>query len=105
MNGVPLQETFSWYDTRERRALPPKSLFVLLFTLVLLVTVPATGFWFLEHYPALQWMSTVAAVLLACLMVDATLTYQRYKNWSGEWLCGDCKGVFAPEMARRALER
>ncbi|MEH6583309.1 MAG: hypothetical protein V7754_15320 [Halioglobus sp.] len=101
MDGVSLEGAFRWYDERAHRACPPKSLFVVLFLMTLGAMIPAMGFWVLEHYAAQYWLVTVAALLLACLIVDALLTLRRYKDWVDEWLCGDCQHSFklAPVLA------
>ena len=99
MKGTPVSGAFNWYNERTQYAFPPKSLFVVLLLMMLAATVPAAGFWFLEQYPALEWLGTMAVVLLACLAVDLILTHRRYKSWAGEWLCGDCQKVFVPERA------
>ena len=96
MCDVRPQGVFSWYDDSEPQALPPKSLFFMLLVLIAVLSVPAVGFWLLEHYPAVIWLVSVAALLSAVLLVDILLTYRRYKDWVGQWLCGSCREVFAP---------
>jgi hypothetical protein len=96
VEGITLEGVFNWYDKRVRHAYPPKSLFVILGLLVLGLSVPAMGFWFLGHFPALQLLVGIASVLIACLLIDFLLTYKRYRNWVEEWLCGECQNVFVP---------
>ena len=95
MDGAAFGDAFGWYDEKAHHAVPPKSLFIVLSLLLLGLAVPAAGFWFLQHYPALQLLGSVAGILFVCLLTDVLLTYRRYKTWAGEWLCGDCQKVFA----------
>lgn len=104
MNGASLQGAFGWYDERAHHACPPKSLFVVLLLMTLGAMIPAMGFWVLEHYAAQQWLIAVAGLLLACLVVDAVLTFRRYKDWVGEWLCGDCHQSFTPTPVLELIE-
>jgi len=94
MDEVPLTGVFSWYSARVPHAYPPKSLFLMLLLLMLGMALPAGGLWLLEHYQALQWLSILAMVLLAALLIDVLMTYRHYKSWGGEWLCGECRSVF-----------
>jgi len=65
---------------------------------IAVLTIPVTGFWVLEHFPAVTLLLSIAALLLVLLLVDVLLTYRRYKVWVGQWLCGRCRGVFAPTL-------
>ena len=90
------QGVFSWYGDDEPQALPPKSLFVMFLLSIIVLTIPAAGFWVLGHFPAVTMLVSLAVLLMAFLLTDVLLTYRRYKVWGGQWLCGQCRGVFAP---------
>jgi len=85
---------FNWYDQRAPGACPPKSLFVIITLLLLGMTLPLAGLWMLGHFMALGWLALLSVVLLAALLFDVLATYRRYKDWGGQWLCGDCRAVF-----------
>jgi hypothetical protein len=94
-NSEP-QGVFSWYGDDEPHALPPKSLFVMFLLTLIVLSIPAAGFWVLGHFPAMSSLMSVAVLLLVFLSLDILLTYRRYKAWGGQWLCSQCRGVFAP---------
>ena len=97
MAGVNIHGVFSWYDSEVRNAYPPKSVLLLLGLPLLLICLPAAGFWLLDYYAATKWLASVVVLLLVCLLFDVLLTYRRYKSWVREWLCGICHQVFEPE--------
>ena len=99
MAHTPVTGAFGWYDTSLPHACPPKSLFVILFLLILGMALPAVGLWLSGFYLALQWLIAMAMLSLLGLLIDVLLTYRRYKNWGDEWLCGECRGVFKPSVA------
>lgn len=103
MYGAQPQSAFRWYGDGDPKALPPKSLFVMFTILMVVLAVPAIGCWFLQHYSALTGLLLVAALTLAFLLVDVLLTYRRYKVWAGQWLCGCCRGVFAPAESQKTI--
>ena len=94
-NSKP-QGVFSWYGDHEPQALPPKSLVVIFLLTLLVLAIPAAGFWALGQFPAVTSLMWVFVLLLAFLLLDVLLTYRRYKIWGGQWLCGQCRSVFAP---------
>lgn len=98
MDGTQPRNAFRWYGDADPQALPPKSLFVMFITLMMTLAVPAAGFMVMEHYFALTWVLYVAGLTLAFLLADVLVTYRRYKVWAEEWLCGRCRGVFAPAV-------
>lgn len=89
-----IDEAFAWYDLGEREACPPKSLFVVLLSLSLLLAAPAVVVWFVDAYPTLPWLAGLAALLVVALVLDARLTYRRYRHWAARWLCGSCRSSF-----------
>lgn len=103
MCGAQPQGAFAWYGERVPQALPPKSLLVIFLILIAALAVPAVGFWFLKHEYAVTWLLSVAALTLAVLVVDVSLTYRRYKAWAGQWLCGRCREVFSPLTGQKAI--
>jgi len=99
MDGTPVTGAFGWYSASLPRACPPKSLFVILSLWILGMALPAAGLWLFGFYLALQWLAIMALLSLLGLLVDVLLTYRRYKTWGGEWLCGECRGVFKLAIA------
>jgi len=88
-------ESFNWYSGRIPGAYPPKSLFIISLLLMLGMTLPAMGLWYLGHVFALKWLGVMTLLLLAGLLFDVLLTYRSYKRWGGEGLCGECRAVFS----------
>lgn len=62
--------------------------------LLLGMALPIAGLWFLDMHLAVVWLGMLALMLVGSLLLDLTLTYQRYKIWGREWLCADCRAVF-----------
>ena len=91
-----VERGFEWYDLAEEGACPPKSLFVVLLTLLLVLALPAALLWALDVYPALPWLGAAAPLLFSTLVLDARLTYRRYRDWASHWRCGACRHSFQP---------
>ena len=96
-----IDEAFAWYGLSDKGACPPKSLFVTLLSLLPVMALPAGLAWFLNSYPVLPWLAGAAALLALALVIDAGLTYRRYRDWASRWLCGDCRGDFSLSGAGR----
>jgi len=96
MNGIQPKGAFNWYNESDPQVLPPKSLLVMFFLLMMALAIPAGGFWLLGHYPAANMLVSVALLSLFGLLFDVLLTYRRYKAWSAQWICDQCHGVFTP---------
>ena len=101
MDGGTPVGPFSWYDQRAPGACPPKSLFIIIALMLAGMTLPLAGLWMLGHFMALAWLAGLGALLVAALLFDVLATYRRYKNWGGQWLCGDCRAVFNLPTARQ----
>jgi len=98
MEETPLSGPFRWYNEHTRGALPPKSLFLMLLMLLLVLALPALGLWMREFYPLLTFVGLGMVALLTGLVFDVLATYRRYLTWDGQWLCGDCRKVFSPGL-------
>ena len=102
MCGVQPQGAFNWYGGDEPQAMPPKSLFLTFFLAMVALAIPATSFWLLEQFPAVTILVSIGILLAGFLLVDVLLTYSRYKIWGEQWLCGQCRGVFAPKAEQNS---
>lgn len=85
---------FAWYDLADEGACPPKSLFVMLLSLLLMLALPMILVWFIHAYPLLPWLAGVAVLLMLSLALDVGLTYRRYRDWASRWLCASCRSHF-----------
>lgn len=88
---------FAWYGEDVPRACPPKSLFLTLSVLALVLAIPMVGMVVYGEQLALDWLLGLGVLLLVCLVFDMLLTYRDYRCWCDEWLCDECKLVFVPE--------
>ena len=95
LGEADVPQTFTWYDESQPHVFPPKSLFMMLLTVSLILSLPTLGFWLYGMGPAIEWLALVVLALVACLGIDVALTHRRYRSWGQEWLCGDCQAVFA----------
>jgi hypothetical protein len=93
----PDQGHFSWYREDLPRACPPKSLFLTLSVLAVVLAIPMVGMVLYGQQVALDWLLGLGVLLLACLAFDVLMTYRDYKTWCHEWLCDECQLVFIPE--------
>jgi hypothetical protein len=98
MEGKSTGGTFGWYSELVPRACPPKSLFVILFLLVLGSAVPTAGLLLLGYDQGTDWLPLLVLLLLLGLVFDVFTTYRRYRTWGGECLCGECRSVFSPAL-------
>ncbi len=94
-----LPQQFAWYAREGYDLYPPKSLFLILLLLVFMALIPASVFWYAENYPMVEWLALSLLALLACLLVDVLSTYRRYREWSRQWLCADCRRYFQRRSA------
>ena len=88
-------KAFSWYGESIPRACPPKSLFVILFLVVLGVAVPTATLLLLGYLHGTDWLILVVLALLLGFVFDVCMTYRRYRAWGVECLCGECRSVFS----------
>ena len=91
-----MERSFDWYDLGEEGACPPKSLFVVLLSLLMILALPVTILWALDFYPALPWLGAIALLLFSTLILDARHTYKRYRDWASHWRCGNCRHSYQP---------
>ncbi len=98
MGGGPASNgEFGWYREDIPRACPPKSLFLTLSVLAVVLAIPVMAMVIYGQSIPLQWLLGVGVLLLVCLVFDLLMTYRDYKAWCNEWLCDKCKLVFVPE--------
>jgi hypothetical protein len=100
MDDIPVSRVFHWYDEHTLEACPPRSLFLILLVMMAVLALPAAGLWARDLYPVLAFLGFGIMGLVVTLAFDVFNTYRRYQTWSGQWLCGECRQVFNPVLAR-----
>jgi hypothetical protein len=97
METCPVPAGFDWYDRNARGALPPRSLFLqlLLLMLVAMAGLAVATLAGLVGPDGLGAVSLLAAALVGGgLVVDISYTLRRYRAWTREALCADCRSSF-----------
>jgi hypothetical protein len=97
MEACPEPPGFHWYDRNARGALPPRSVFLQLFLLMLatLGVLSLATLAGLASTGVLAAGSLSAAILVSAgLVMDVGYTLRRYRAWAREALCADCRTSF-----------